>query len=159
MANYASLLATINNTITDNNAGEIDGPALNDVLTQMVAALGTGYEFVGVATPSTSPISTDAKVFYIAGEAGTYTNFGGLVVADGEVAIFKYDTAWSKISTPMASASEVSQLGQKVDELNVFIQVVQDGFYFVDSAMNIGIYIDANGIHANNILDYQIVNL
>lgn len=112
MANFAALKATINANITDNNSGDIDGPKLNNVLTQMVNTLGTGYEFAGVATPSSTPAATDAKVFYIAGEAGTYTNFGGLVVSSGEVAILKYDTAWSKVSTPMATASEVSQLGQ-----------------------------------------------
>lgn len=113
MANYSALLTTINNVIKQNGIGDIDGPKLNDVLTRMVAALGTGYEFMGVATLDTTPVTTDARIFYIAGEVGTYSHFGsGLSVSDGEIAIFKYDTAWTKITTPIASAAQVSQLGQ-----------------------------------------------
>lgn len=59
-----------------------------------------GYQFMGkaVLTPTpTDPGVPTQKVFYQAIEPGTYTNFGGIVVADGEVVNLKWDgTAWSK---------------------------------------------------------------
>lgn len=126
MANYGSLLTDINNKITTNGRQEITGQILNGVLTDMVGDLGKGYQFMGVATPSGSPASTDAPIFYIAGTAGTYSGFGGLVVADGEVAILKYDSAWSKVTTPIASADEVSQLGQIVDEIDGKVPIIDN---------------------------------
>lgn len=115
MANYANLKATINANIKANGAEEITGPILNNVLNAAVNALGAGWQYMGVATPATSPGTPDANVFYIASTAGTYTNFGGLAVADGEVAILKYNGSWSKEVTGAATAAQVTQLGQEVD--------------------------------------------
>ena len=54
-----------------------------------------GYQYIGIATPSTNPGTPSNNVFYFAHDAGTYTNFGSLVVSQG-VSILKYDgTAWS----------------------------------------------------------------
>lgn len=114
MANYANLKATINANIKANGAEEITGPILNNVLNAAVNALGAGWQYMGVATPATSPGTPDANVFYIASTAGTYTNFGGLAVADGEVAILKYNGSWSKEVTGAATAAQVTQLGQEV---------------------------------------------
>ena len=76
----------------------------------MVTALGAGYLYNGIAVPNTSPGTPDSKVFYLAVTAGNYTNFGGLVVADGEVAILKWDTSWHKDVTGLATADQVNQL-------------------------------------------------
>lgn len=160
MADYSALKQTIDNNVNTNGQQAITGAILNDVLNEMVDVLGEGYTFLGVATPTTNPTTPEGKAYYLAGAAGTYTNFGNIVVASDEVALLVWNgTAWSKVVSPAASSEALNQLSQEVDALNVFIQVVQDGFYFVDSAMNIGVYIDANGIHADNILEYQIVNL
>lgn len=118
MSNYSSLKATINANVKTNGNQEITGQILNGVLTDMVGDLGKGYQFMGVATPSGSPASTDAPIFYIAGTAGTYSSFGGLVVADGEVAVLKHDlNGWSKAVTGAASSAELSDLGQYMNEL------------------------------------------
>lgn len=116
MANYANLKATIDANIKANGTEAITGPVLNSVLTAAVNTLGAGYQFMGVATTSTSPGTPDANVFYIAATPGTYTNFGGLTVADGEVAILKYNGSWTKEVTGAATAAQLTQLGQKVDE-------------------------------------------
>lgn len=67
-----------------------------------------GYQFMGkaVLTPTpTDPGVPTQKVFYQATEPGTYTNFGGIIVADGEVVNLKWDgTAWSKDVTGLAPA-------------------------------------------------------
>lgn len=115
MANYANLKATINANIKANGNEEITGPILNTVLNQAVTTLGAGYQYMGVATPATSPGTPDANVFYIAATPGTYTNFGGKVVADGEVAILKYNGSWTKEVSGAATAAQVTQLGHDVE--------------------------------------------
>lgn len=73
-----------------------------------------GYQFMGkaVLTPTpTDPGVPTQKVFYQATEPGTYTNFGGIVVADGEVVNLKWDgTAWSKEITGAATSARVENV-------------------------------------------------
>lgn len=116
MANYANIKATIDTQIKQNGNEEITGPVLNSVLNAMVTTIGAGYQYAGVATLSTNPGSPDNRVFYIAATAGTYTNMGGLVVSDGEVAILKYNGTWTKDVTGVATAEQVSQLGLEVEK-------------------------------------------
>ncbi|MBQ5913387.1 MAG: hypothetical protein IIW93_09875, partial [Bacteroidaceae bacterium] len=91
------------------------GQMLQTILDNMVASLGAKYQYAGVATPATNPGTPDQNVFYLAATAGTYTNFGGLVVAEGEVAALKYNGAWAKDTTGAATADQVSQLGKIVN--------------------------------------------
>lgn len=71
---------------------------------------------MGMATPTNpgSAQTPDYKCFYLATTPDTYTNLGGLIVADGEVAILKYDTSWHKEVTGAATAEQLNQLGQKI---------------------------------------------
>ena len=108
MSDYSSLKATINANIKTNGNQEITGSVMNSVLNAMVTTLGAGYQYAGMATQSSNPGTPDTNVFYIAATAGTYTNMGGLVVSDGEVAIVKYNGTWAK--------DVISQLGQKTKE-------------------------------------------
>lgn len=94
MANYSDLIQTINDNIKANGNQEITGPVLNAVLQAMVTALGEGYQFMGVATPTTNPGTPDGRVFYLALTEGTYTNFGSTVLEKGMIGVFRYDTAW-----------------------------------------------------------------
>lgn len=114
MSNYNSLKATINANIKTNGNQEITGSVLNSVLNAMVNTLGAGYQYAGVATPSSNPGTPDTNVFYIAAIAGTYTNMGGLVVSDGEAAILKYNGTWTKDVTGVATTEQISQLGQEL---------------------------------------------
>lgn len=93
MSNYNSLKATINANIKTNGNEEITGSVLNSVLNAMVTTIGAGYQYMGVATPSTNPGSPDARVFYVAAP-GTYHNFNNAVVAEKHYGFLKYDTAW-----------------------------------------------------------------
>ena len=118
MADYSALKATIDASINTNGQQAITGAILNDVLNEMVDVLGEGYTFLGVATISTNPTTPEGKAYYLAGAAGTYSNFGNIVVAADEVALLVWNgTAWSKVVTGAASKSEVSRLGQQVADL------------------------------------------
>lgn len=92
MANYNNIKATIYANIKTNNNQEITGSVLQSVLNQIVNALGIGYQFAGIATPSTNPGTPDQKVFYLA-NTGTYTHFGNLTISR-ELGILKYDSSW-----------------------------------------------------------------
>lgn len=127
MANYNNLKATINANIKANGNEEITGPILNTVLNQAVTTLGDGWSYKGIATPSMSPGTPDSNVFYIATTAGTYTNFGSLVVAEGEVAILKYNGSWAKEVTGAATAAQVTQLGQEVNGIKITSTDVANG--------------------------------
>ena len=129
MSEYSSLKAIINANVKTNENQEITGQILNSVLNQMVNTLGAGYQFMGVATPTNpgTAQSPDYKCFYLATIPGTYTNLGGLVVADGEVAILYWDTAWHKEVTGIASNEKLSELESKVDEINLTSDFGYDG--------------------------------
>ena len=81
-----------------------------DLIDSMVS---DGFAFMGTAvlTPiPTNPGTPDQKMVYIAVEPGTYTNFGNLVVADGEVALLKYDSSWTKETTGIASQAKLTKV-------------------------------------------------
>lgn len=120
MSNYQNTKATIAANVYTNHNNEVTAEmvkaGINAVVDTLIAG---GFIYKGVATTSTNPGSPDANVFYIATAPGTYTNFGSLVVNDGEVAILKYNGSWSKEVTGAATAAEVTALGQKVNAIEV----------------------------------------
>ena len=99
--NYDSLISTIVNAITTNGNNEITGAVMRNVLSAMVASLGSGYQFVGFASPTTNPGTPDQRVFYIAFTNGTYTNFGGIVVSG--LTFLYWDTSWHAQAIPGGS--------------------------------------------------------
>lgn len=125
MSEYSSLKATIDANVKTNGNQEITGSIMNSVLNAMVDSLGAGYQFIGVATPTNpgTAQTPDYKCFYLATTPGTYTNLGRLVVADGEVALLKYDSSWTKEVTGIASADKLSQLGQEINESKTVIEI------------------------------------
>ena len=90
--NNSEIKSMITGTVKPNGKGEITGQNLQDVLIAMVDVLGEGYMYLGDATPLTDPNIPDNKVFYLAIEAGTYTNFDNIVVS--EPTILYFDTQW-----------------------------------------------------------------
>lgn len=96
MANYATLKAAVQSVVKSNGNKEITGPNMQSTLISIINELGAGYQFMGVATPSTSPGTPDYNVAYIGG-AGTYNNFGSstLTVPVGAVGVFRYNGSWS----------------------------------------------------------------
>lgn len=143
MSDYSALKATINANVKANNNQEITGTIMNSVLNAMVNALGAGYQFIGVATltnPGTAQ-TPDYKCFYLATTPGTYTYLGGLVVTDGEVALLKWDTSWTKEVTGIATTDQLNQLGQKVK-----LPIIWNKGY-----LNSGIPVSNNSRHYTNL--------
>lgn len=94
MANYDTLKATIDAYIRANGVKAITGPVLNGILNAMVDSLGTGFQFMGEAKPSTDPGRPDQNVAYIAATAGTYEDFANLTLPSGKVGLFTWDGSW-----------------------------------------------------------------
>lgn len=95
MADFNQLKTAIAEVIRQNGNEEITGDVLQFVLLEMVTALGSGYRFAGVATPTTQPQEPDGAVFYI-GAQGEYQNFTGatVTVPEGAFCIFMWNGSW-----------------------------------------------------------------
>lgn len=108
MANYETLKSAIQQVVKTNGNNEITGALLQQNLLAMINSLGVGYQFVGIATPTTNPGTPDQRIFYIASAAGQYSNFNNLIVNDDEIVILKYDSAWRKeIAAKIPNISKV----------------------------------------------------
>ena len=94
MANYVNLRNAIRNVIKANGNNEITGQILQEQLLSMITELGAGYQYMGIARPSTNPGQPDSRVFYIAYAHGNYPYFNQISV-DG-LCILKYSTQWTK---------------------------------------------------------------
>ena len=113
--NYENLKALVNAKVYENTEQEITGGDMNNVLQSAIASLGAHYQMGGLVSPNDQITVGDEPVVFLATTPGTYTYFGGLVVADGEVALLVWSgTAWSKQTPDIATRTEVSQLGQKI---------------------------------------------
>lgn len=117
MADYATLKAAIQQVVKTNGNNEITGSLLQQSLLAMINSLGVGYQFIDVATPSTNPGTPDQNVFYIATSSGTYTNFGGIVVGNGEACILCYNGTWTKKTLGVVTA----------EVFNAFLDTIQKG--------------------------------
>lgn len=128
MANYTTLKDAIEQVITTNGNNEITGAILRQTLLSMINSLGANYQFVGIATPATSPGTPDQNVFYLAGP-GTYPNFNNAVVNDGQLGVLKFNGSW---------VAETVIVGKNYDKLiGVYMDnvVTQPGKVYIDSSM------------------------
>lgn len=73
------------------------------------AYVDAGYLYAGVVNKDSDAPTATGKVFVIASTAGTYTNFDNIVVNEGEVAILKYDTGWTKENTNILSKTSIQK--------------------------------------------------
>ena len=114
MANYDTLKATIDAYIRANGVKAITGPVLNGVLRAMVESVAGGLLFKGIATPAGDPGTPDQNVFFLATDAGTYTNYGGAVLDGKHAAFFVWAGSWTAyltgIPTDASLPTLVSQL-------------------------------------------------
>lgn len=120
MANYNSLKSSIQTNVKTNSNEEITGAIMQSILLSMVNALGAGYQYMGIATPSTAPGTPDGRVFYIAWQPGAYSNFNAINIGSNEVCILRYDTAWHKDVTGVCSTNFIAdELGYSRQKFTV----------------------------------------
>ena len=117
MSNYNNLISAIRSVIKANGNNEITGPILQTELVSMITTLGAGYQYMGVAQPSTNPGTPDARVMYLAYLPGTYANFGGLTVTG--FCVLKYDTVWTKEDIPISGGGGGGDFLTKPDDLTL----------------------------------------
>ncbi len=99
MGNWEKLKDGVIQAIHTNGNQSITGDILQSSLLAIINNLGEHAKFAGVAVPNTVAITNpDGHVFYLASEAGTYANFGGAVILDGELVIFTNNSVgeWDK---------------------------------------------------------------
>ena len=98
MASYNELLALIDAYINRNGVQAITGQILNGVLKAIVDQLGRGYTLMGYAEPTGDPGTPDGPESWFASVPGTYTNYGGIQVAAGELALLSFSPSdgWAK---------------------------------------------------------------
>ena len=109
MANYNDLITAIDSVIKTNNRREITGQLLQNVLNTMVGSLGENYQLAGFATPTTNPHQPDQNVFYIASQAGVYTQFDNIVLGDGISFLMWKNGAWTSQTISNVTQSWVQQ--------------------------------------------------
>jgi hypothetical protein len=107
-----------------------------------------GATFMGVATPDSVPPVPTQKVFYIANEVGSYPNYGGLAVADGEIAFFTYNGSWSKVA--LGDVAKKSYVDEKVGELEAETKLLTSYNYFSDQSELSDGYINPDGFISEN---------
>lgn len=94
---YDTLKAAIEQSIKPNGNQAITGQVLQNILLEMVAMLGSGAVYGGEIVPASAVLEPDTAQAYMAKTQGTYTNYGGLTLAEGEVAIISNVTGkWAK---------------------------------------------------------------
>ncbi len=94
------------------------------------------YTFKGVATSATDPIEGNSNIMYIASTAGTYTNFGGLVVNPGEVCALLWtidvstqSTAWTKVVLCTALTNVPEIFGNvTINSVDATVQIEANGY-------------------------------
>ena len=129
MSNYAILKAAIQEVVKTNGNNEITGALLQQSLVSMIDALGDGFHYMGIATPSTNPGTPDQNVYYFATGPGTFSNFGGLVLNDGDFAVLKYNGTWAKDVIGVATAAQLAAILPLLTQLNGVINGANETLY------------------------------
>ena len=117
MTNWEDLKNSVAQVIRENGMQEITGDALQQVLNSIISNVGMNATYAGVAIASTNPGNPDGPVFYLAGTAGTYSNFG-VTLAEGESAVLKLNNgAWVKDVLPFATQEQITKQNEQITEL------------------------------------------
>lgn len=125
MANYETLKTAIQHVIKTNDNNEITGALLQQSLLAIINSFGTGYQFIGIATPVTNPEIYDQKVFYIANGKGLYRNFGSINIDEDEVVLLVFENTWTKVLTGIASNSKLTALFNDVDNVKTDVAAIE----------------------------------
>lgn len=128
MGTYEELKTAIRQVIRTNGNNEITGANLQNVLLSIINVVGANATFAGIATPNTEPGTAEQNVFYLATEAGTYVNFGGIVINEREAVILSNKKGkWVKTISGLATQQQVGRKAEALfsnAELNELIKEI-----------------------------------
>ncbi|WP_418124241.1 hypothetical protein ACNFU2_06465 [Chryseobacterium sp. PTM-20240506] len=108
------ILDAIAEYITSNELQEITGPILNVILTSIANIIPDKnmltLTFGGVVNPSSNIVVTPGVQKWFFGNPGTYSNAGGLILADKKVNILSYNgSTWEKMEVNVPQTDEFSE--------------------------------------------------
>lgn len=117
--------------------GRIDGLVgtigeVSALATTLQSRLDEGYLYKGIATPTTNPSTPTGKVFYIAVQAGTYTYFDEVEVANG-ITILSWDGEDWSVDVAMQcdlSIWELQAYASKAEAMLVTEDVIGHFIYY-----------------------------
>ena len=134
MANWNTLKTAVAEVINSNGNQEITGQLLQNVLNNIITNIGENATFAGIATLDTNPGAPDGPVFYLTATAGTYPNFNGIEVLDGEAVIFEWNNGtWTKKDSGFATQEKLSELGS----FSLDTSFVGDGDNYVQKRLHL----------------------
>lgn len=107
--------ATSANIVTIDNIPNTSASNVQQALNELFK----NATFAGIATPATNPGTPDSPVFYIATTAGTYTNFSGIKITEGEAVILEWRGSWVKKTTGFATQGKLTEIENNVGLYNV----------------------------------------
>jgi hypothetical protein len=112
MANYQELKDAVAAVIRTNGNQEITGQVLQNTLQTIISTIGSNRTFVGIATPTTAPGTTDANVFYLAATPGVYANFNGVELKE-KALIFYNDASgnWRNMVLSVPTSQQLYMIG------------------------------------------------
>lgn len=129
MALYQTLKDLINSLLPDNNNNEITAANNRTALFDIIEVLGEFRTLMGVATPSTTPSTTEGLNFYLAGQQGTYVDFDGYIHNTEGLLLLTNDEngAWSGevIDVGYALQSDLDSLQIVVDNILIALDSLQ----------------------------------
>ena len=102
-----------------------------------------GYIYKGVATPSTNPGTPTERVAYLASEPGTYTNFGGIVIASGLYSLTYASGTWT---------------GTQIQDIKMEIRDGEDDFTLADDNGNVLLKLSAGHIKTKKFDSQEVGN-
>ena len=148
MANWSDLKAAVAEVIKTNGNNEITGQILQDTLSSIISNVGANATLVGEATPTTNPGAPDGNVFYFATQAGTYTNFGSVVLNEGLNILLWNGTSWA-VTNVMNIVQELGTSENAVMSQKAVTNSVDNILYYTDLSWEIGAFDGAGGDSIN----------
>lgn len=116
---WEDLKAAVSAVITENGNNEITGEVLESLINENIIPQIGSAKYKGLANPTTvPPASPQSEIFYITKEAGTYSNFGGLVL-DDRLNVLVYRNGWVSESWAGSTGSKTyDSLQDAIDYYN-----------------------------------------
>lgn len=116
--------------IKENGNNEITGNVLQNVLISIVNTIGETAGFAGIATPASNPGYRDDNVIYLAATPGVYSNFNGVSLSNGEIAIIANSTgSWKKHSLGNLQSNYIDIEYGDIVRLRDMSGLIPGGFY------------------------------